>query len=110
MPEILCSENKDVTENCLDIINLMILSDYWNSVKDDIESESKERDYYASRLGKANISVMMLNPVTGEWNGKWTIYDYRANGSFIQLYVPVSLFNATSGEYSFGIMDIKVYR
>ena len=109
LPELLCTENEDVTENCIDIINLNSLASYWNSVKG--RPQSQIRGYYRYRFGTTDISVKMLDPLTRNWTERWQIYsepikNWTSNST---VYMPVSLYNATSNDYSFGVIELVVF-
>lgn len=109
MPEISCSENGDITESCLDIINLGFIQQYWNSIQSD--TGSMPRDYYMYVFGDINITVKMLDPVNGVWVNEWVVYsneppDYTTSRV---VFVPVSLYNATNSGYEYGLLEIRTF-
>lgn len=106
MPEILCTENNDVTDGCIDLINLGIMKEYWASIKDN--ESSLEREYYIYRFGLSEITIKKLNPLTGVWTNSWTLYNNSGGLNYSRpVFISVSLYNATTDDYSFGILELR---
>jgi len=106
MPEILCTENNDITEGCIDVINLGIMKQYWERIKQN--ETSPERAYYIYRLGTSQITVKRLDPMSGLVIDTWALYDNTIGMNYSRpVYIPVSLYNATSDDYSFGFVELR---
>ena len=108
LPELSCTEYNDVSSSCIDIINLESMSKYWQSIKDDLTSP--ERDYYKYKFGTSTIFIKMLDPETGVWTKNWTLYSQNQSLFYSrQIFIPISLYDATSDDYSFGVLELKVF-
>lgn len=98
MPELQCSEGKVIKDNCIDVLKLEAAKEVINS----------NEIYYYDLLEFSEINVTEIYPST---NLPKTIYTRRINkpiSSFLT-YVPVSLYNAATRTYGFGILSIETY-
>jgi hypothetical protein len=108
MPELLCTENNDVTESCIDIINLDVMKKYWDNIKN--TPSSAAREYYKYRFGASEITIKRFDAYKSVWASNWTLYNNSENMNYSRVvYVPVSLYNATSDDYSFGLLEYRRY-
>lgn len=98
MPELQCSEDKVIKDNCIDILKL-------EAAKDVMESNQV---YYYDLLEFGEINLTQIYPSSANVP-KWRIYSRKIekpSSSFLT-YVPVSLYNATERTYRFGIISIE---
>lgn len=100
LPEVQCSENNVVTENCVDVLKLEA-------------AERTMRDnsiFYFDLLEFSEVNVTQVYPSSATApNPKWTIYSREtgnSRNSFLTR-VPVSIFNSTTRTYSFGVLSIE---
>jgi len=98
LPELQCSEENVRVENCIDLLKLDAASSLLrdNSI------------YYYDIFEFSQISVEKVYP--GEQS--WLLYD-NTLGNYtnkLSTFIPVSLFNATSKKYDFGILVVEVYK
>lgn len=98
LPELQCSEENVRTEDCIDTYKLDAASKL-------LEDNSI---YYYDVFEFSNIEVKRIFP---EPEKIWPIYnneltDYKNR---ISTFIPISLFNATSKKYDFGILAVEVY-
>ncbi len=77
-------------------------------VLSDVDFLKENRLYYYDIFEYSKLYVKEIFPETRDWllyyNG---LLDYKDN---ISTFIPISLFNAISREYSFGILAVEVYR
>lgn len=100
LPEIQCSEDNIIIDNCVDILKL-------EAAKDII---SKNQIYYYDLLefGEMNVTQIYPTPSSAD-EGKWNIYS-RKIGNFTNKFVtnvPISLYDANSRKHKFGILTIE---
>ena len=109
MPEIMCTENSDVTESCIDIINLEAMANFWSSINN--SRTSREWEYYNQRFAYSKIVIKRLDVIQGNWTGEWTLYNNVPENfsSGRPAFIPVSLYNATRGTYDFGYIELTRY-
>ena len=94
MPELQCSDDNIVKENCIDILKLQ-------SAKQIIE----DNIIYYDLLEFSDISISQIYPNTEEWKlYSKTTGDFRNN---FTTNVPISLFNPITKEHGFGILTIQ---
>lgn len=98
LPELQCSEENVRKEDCIDLLKL-----------DAASSLLKENNiYYYDIFEFSEIWVEEVFPKTNKWplyNNTLTNYTDR-----LSTFIPISLFNATSGKYDFGILAVEFYR
>lgn len=106
-PELRCVENKDIIENCIDITNAENMALLWLSIKD---TTLPERDYYNYRYGAVNITIKRLDTRNGNWTKTLNLYDSEFNSTKVSVIpIPVSLYDAKINDYSFGVLELRVY-
>ena len=94
MPELQCSDDSIVKENCIDILKLQ-------SAKQIIE----DNIIYYDLLEFSDISIIQIYPNPEEWKlYSRTTGDFRNN---FTANVPISLFNPITKEHGFGILTIQ---
>ncbi len=95
MPEVQCSDDNIITDNCIDILKLGIA-----------QSVMKENElYYYDMFEFSNISIVQIYPDEAEWN----IYSRKtedAKSKFVTN-VPISLYNPVTRKHGFGILTIE---
>jgi len=98
LPELQCSEENVRIENCIDILKLDITS----SLLED------NNIYYYDIFESSNIYIEEIFPPT---NRIWPLYNYTVTDykNKLSTFIPISLFNATSKKYDFGILVVEVY-
>ena len=110
MPQLQCSQAKVSKSSCIDMLNAKVMASYWQEIKDEY---SPEWDYFNQKLGYLDISIHVLDPITGLWEDSLIIYSNKPDTTiYDQVYTPISLYNSTSNvvnDYSFGVLEIKVY-
>lgn len=98
LPELQCSEENVRAENCIDLYKL--------------EAASKllkiNNIYYYDIFESSRIRVDEIIPKSGK---EWPLYnntmqDYKNR---LSTFIPISLFNATSKKYNFGILVVDTY-
>jgi len=95
MPEVQCSDDNIITDNCIDILKLSIA-----------QSVMKENElYYYDLLEFSNISIVQIYPDESKWN----IYSRRTGDvkSEFVTNVPVSLYNPMTRKHGFGMLTIN---
>lgn len=108
MPELKCVEGGDITDNCIDEINLKNLAAYWDSIEN--ITTSPERGYYINKFGYITIQVKKFDPLTSNWTKTWNLYNLTYNSTNSQpTFMPVSLYNPIYNDYSFGVLTITSY-
>ncbi len=98
MPELQCSEEKVVKDNCIDILKLEAAKNVINS----------NEIYYYDLLEFSEINITQEYPSFTNVP-EWTVYSRKIDkpsSSFVT-YVPISLYNPTTRTYGFGILSIE---
>lgn len=96
LPEIQCSEDNIIIDNCIDILKLEFAQ---NTMK---ENEL----YYYDLLEFSNVNIAQIYPEEAEWN----IYSRKPenlNGKFVTN-VPISLYDPITRRHGFGVLNIEV--
>ena len=102
LPELQCSSNNIIVDDCFDILKVEALSEF-------IEQNPNIRnEYYYDLFGFSSINIEQIYPSVVSWS----IYERtteitKAKSSIM---IPVSLYNASSRAYNFGILTVAVYR
>ncbi len=97
MPEMQCTEDNIVTDNCIDLFKLGFARDLMKNPANEL--------YYYDLLEFSEVNITQIYPDMA----KWSIYS-RKTGNFTNKFVtnvPVSLYNPSSRRYSFGILTIE---
>ncbi len=101
LPEIQCSEENIVTDNCIDIYKLNAAAG--------IISDPNNKIFYYDRLQFSNITIEEIYPGTQTW----TLYDNPlGEGEYtskISTNIPIALFDPTEKKYSFGVMKVNTF-
>ncbi len=106
MPELLCTENGDVTESCIDLINLDIMTKHWNGISN--TPSDLDRAYYVYRFGTSQITIRELDTFSGAWINSWTFYNNTEDMNYSRVvYIPISLHNVTNDDYRFGVLEYR---
>lgn len=107
LPEIQCTIKQVVKDNCIDLYKAISFREM--IYEETNEAEKLRYEYYFDLFGRSNVTIEEIYPN----KRNITIYDrdndieggYRSN----KVFVPVSLYNATNKEYSFGLLTITTY-
>ena len=101
LPEIQCSSDGIITNDCFDILKIEAL----NYV---INTGELRNEYYFDTFGYSDISINQIYPPGVNWN----IYERHLTNSKAKssIQIPISLYNASSRKYNFGVLNVAVYR
>lgn len=97
LPELQCSEDNIVSDNCIDILKLEAASGIMQ--QNDV--------YYYDRLLFSKITVNEIYPGSNEWALYSRPLDEFSNK--ITTSIPISLFNPIENKNSFGIMTVELF-
>ncbi len=105
LPELKCSSDGVPTKDCFDKLKV----DALNEVLNNPQNKDIKDGYYFDIFGFSNITIEQIYPSIQDNN--WAIYekipdDYKAKSS---IKIPISLYDAISREYGFGVLNIDVY-
>lgn len=95
LPEVQCSEDNIIIDNCIDILKLTSAESIMN------ENEL----YYYDMLGFSDVTIRQIYPD----EAKWSIYS-RKTQSFRNKFVtnvPLSLYDPITRKHSFGVLTIE---
>ncbi|HIH42258.1 TPA: hypothetical protein HA246_01300 [Candidatus Woesearchaeota archaeon] len=106
LPEVRCSEENVPVQDCYDLLRV-------ESAKTLIENNYQ---YYLEILGYSRVAIEEKYP----GNATLIIYDNQPDinavsnieeirFSYIPIYIPITLFNATINQYSFGVLEVGTY-
>ena len=97
LPELQCSEDNIVSDNCIDLIKLKVASRIM---------QENEVHYY-DRLLFSKITVKEIYPNEQEW----TLYDRPLEdfSNKITTNIPISLFDPIKNKNSFGVMNVELF-
>lgn len=97
LPELQCSEDNIITDNCVDILKL-----------GSAQNLMRENElYYYDLLEFSEVSILQIYPI----EAKWSIYSRKKENfnTRFETNVPISLYDPTTRKYGFGIMNIKTF-
>lgn len=97
LPELQCSEDNIVSDNCIDILKLEAASGIMQ--QNDV--------YYYDRLLFSKITVNEIYPGSREWGLYSRPLDEFSNK--ITTSIPISLFNPIENKNAFGIMTVELF-
>ena len=95
LPEMQCSEDNVIADNCIDILKLKSAQDIM----------SQNEIYYYDLLEYSNISISQIYPSQATWN----VYSRKIE-DFTNKFVtnvPVSLYDPATRKYGFGVLTIE---
>lgn len=99
LPELQCSSNNIVTDNCIDIQKLESMSNMLKSNQD------LQISYYDS-FESSRLIVKQIYPSKKEW----LIYERIVNNTgFLFTPIPLSLYDPINNRYNFGILEVTYY-
>ncbi|MBI3027315.1 hypothetical protein HYY70_04315 [Candidatus Woesearchaeota archaeon] len=95
MPEVQCSEDNVIIDNCIDILKL-------EAAKSLI---SEKELYYYDLLEFSDIKILQIYPEEAEWE----IYSRKIDNfrNKFLTNVPISLYNPATRKHSFGVLAIE---
>ena len=98
LPEIQCSEGNIAIENCIDIFKVDSAADIM----------SKNRIFYYDNFGFSSITIVKIFPD----DDSWLIYENAPEKYTDQktTFVPISLFEPRTKDFSFGYIKVEVYK
>ena len=98
MPELQCSEDKVVKDNCIDILKLEAAKEVINS----------NEIYYYDLLEFSEINLTQEYPSSASVP-KWTIYSRKIDkpSSSFLTFVPISIYDPAADTYGFGVLSIE---
>lgn len=101
LPELQCSEDNIVSDNCIDLIKLETAS---------IVIQANDIHYY-DRLLFSTIKVTRVYPKDPLADNEWTLYDRPLEefSNKILTNIPISIFNPVTNKKSFGVMTVELY-
>lgn len=107
LPEIQCSEENIVTDNCIDILKLKAATEGTpTSIIEDNEI------FYFDSLQFSDISIKEVYPGTNP-DSPWSLYNKSlGEGNYtskISTNIPIALFDPRGKNYSFGVMKVDTY-
>ena len=103
LPELQCSSDGIITDDCFDTLKVEALYEIINNPpNNDIKNK-----YYFDIFGFSEITIKQVYPTVNNW----PIYkkipnNYKAKSS---IKIPISLYDANSRKYGFGVLNIDVY-
>lgn len=98
LPEMQCSKNKIITDNCIDILKLEAA----------ISVINLNEIHYYDMLEFGEINLTQAYPRSSS-APKWTVYSRKIEkptSSFLT-FVPISLYDPAADTYGFGILSIE---
>ena len=112
LPELKCSDQSSITENCFDLLSLTSLKNNLELGELFMKDGSYYRDYFTSFLFDANITLEVYDEKNNQMS-TLPIYSnpYRDTNknNVATNFVPITLLDSRTGEYHFGMLYIRVY-
>lgn len=107
LPEVACSTNNVVEENCIDIEKVKLMNNL---------SESESSYYFdLFKFGKVSVEYFNMNYEHRDnedllWSDEFIIYNFPKHGSsYSTIPVPMMVLEPESGQVHFGIMSVTFY-
>jgi hypothetical protein len=95
LPEIQCTKDGNADYDCIDIVKLNAFS----------EVSGSNAEIYKKIFPDTRISAIAAYPP----HDPWPIFENVYDGDYINFTIPVTLFNATTDQYYFGMLIVEVY-
>lgn len=107
LPELQCSSKNVITDNCIDLLKLNALISILYNSENPYYDQNLLDELYFDLFRYSNITIIQIYP--GE-EKRWTLYErIREDSSFVFTPVPISLYNATTKSYAFGVLEVRFY-
>jgi len=105
LPELQCSSNNIIVDDCFDILKVEALSEIISSP----QNQKLKNEYYYDLFGFSSITIEQIYPFPV---ASWSIYEKTTEKTKAKssIKIPVSLYDPTSRAYNFGILTVDVYR
>jgi len=103
LPEVRCSEENVPVSDCYDLLRLNIASS---------ETFPDNYGYYFEILGYSRIAVKPIYPEPDDPNYEILVYNNEPTNrqfSYIPIFIPITLYNATTNLFSFGVLEAGLY-
>lgn len=99
LPELQCSEDNIVSDNCIDLLKLEAASE--------IIVEPENEIFYYDRFLFSKITVNEIYP----GNREWTLYNRTLDefSNKIVTNIPISLFDPVDNKNAFGVMTVTLF-
>jgi hypothetical protein len=100
LPEVQCSESNVIRQSCFDLYKMIGLSN--------VSHTQKGYALYENEFGQTKVELIVVYP----HNFTFTLYDnVKTNFTSAPVsHIPISLYNASSDQYYFGVLEITVYQ
>jgi len=95
LPELICSSERVISENCVDLYKIKAAS----------EKKIFKKLYYQGVFGSSSINVTQLTPAEEEWE----IYSNPKGVSASAFYLPVVIHDPIENTNNFGLIKILIY-
>jgi hypothetical protein len=97
LPELQCSEENIVSDNCIDILKLEVAQDI---IRDN-------QFHYYDKLLFSKINIVEIYPE----NEEWLLYDLSLDEytSKVVTNIPISLYDPIKNDNRFGVMRVELY-
>lgn len=106
LPEIKCSEQDSIDENCYDLLSLEVLSSKMNEFMDD----GVIRNYFTSMFDYSNITIDVFYEKNRTFKRYPLYYENSIGYKNIRTnYVPITIIDSRDGEYYFGVLYLSVF-
>lgn len=99
LPELQCSNDNIVSDNCIDIVKLEAASDILR----------QNEAYYYDRFLFSNIKISEVYPENKEWKFYERPLAYGEFSNKIVTNIPISLFDPINNKNSFGVMNVELF-
>ncbi len=96
LPELRCSFSNIAVINCIDLLK----AEKFNSLASD------EPEIYYDLFRFSNITLKQVYPEEGEWELYYRASNYTYKS---ETWIPVSIFNASSSSFNFGILIVESF-
>lgn len=102
LPELQCSSNNIIIDDCFDILKVEALSEFIE------QNPNIKNEYYYDLFGFSSITIEQVYPSELSWK----VYERTLTGNKAKssIKIPVSLYNASSRSYNFGVLTVDVLK
>ena len=105
LPELQCSSNNIIVDDCFDILKVEALSEIISNP----QNQKLKNEYYYDLFGFSSITIEQVYPLPV---ASWLIYEKTIEKTKAKssIKIPISLYDPDSRAYNFGILTVDVYR